>query len=107
MNAREPAEEREPVYRSGAEFHREYLSIVFARADSVWCPEWQKHAEAREVIDAVWRSWEDAQHSTHDGLARWFTYYGYPLMRELMDPAGTFAGCLTDRHSPKTEALPE
>ncbi len=55
------------MYRSGAEFHREYLSVVFARADPVWCPEWQKHAEAREVVDALWRSWEDAQAQPHDG----------------------------------------
>jgi hypothetical protein len=99
--------EREPIYRSSAEFHREWLSRVFARQDPVWCPDWQQHSEAREVVDALWMAWEDAQAHGHDGPARWFAYYGYPLMRELTDPDGTFVGCDPERHASKTAPLPE
>ncbi len=100
-------EEREPIYRSSAEFHREWLSRVFARQDPVWCPAWQEHSEAREVVEALWSAWEEGQAAGGSGPARWFAYYGYPLMRELTDPAGTFSGCDPDRHAPKIEPLRE
>ena len=75
--------------------------------DAVWCPKWQEHSEAREVVDALWMAWEEGQTEGKAGPARWFAYYGYPLMRELTDPAGTFSGCDLDRHAPKIEPLPE
>jgi len=51
MTRRDNDTEREPVYRSDAEFHREYLSVVFARADPIWCPDCEKQAEGLRCRD--------------------------------------------------------
>lgn len=83
-------------------FFHDYLSQVFARSphdtDIRWCPQWQRHKEAEEVVNALWRAYE-AHRPPDDPLAPsteraiWLNVYAYPLMTHLFDSKGGLKDC--------------
>ncbi|MVU77822.1 DUF4913 domain-containing protein [Nocardia sp. ET3-3] len=86
------------VYGSVVEFVENYLSLVYRRqvtdiSDTVWCPEWWKHAEAVARLDAMWRAWEHYRHDGKTGLSIWFLDHADPHMAKLFDPKGPFKYC--------------
>ncbi|MGW4247367.1 DUF4913 domain-containing protein [Nocardia sp. NPDC004722] len=92
-------QEQEPmVYASVVEFVENYLSLVYRRqvtdiSDTVWCPEWWKHAEAVARMDAMWRSWEYYRLEGKTGLSVWFLDHADMHMAKLFDPKGPFKYC--------------
>ena len=93
------SEESTPmVYASVVEFVENYLSLVYRRqvtdiSDTVWCPEWWKHAEAVARLDAMWRAWEHFRYDGKTGLSIWFLDHADPHMAKLFDPKGPFKYC--------------
>ncbi len=78
-------------------FVEQFIAPTFERAlntTATWCPQWWRHDGAAVRLTALWLAWEH-QHATGeaDGPAKWFAYYAGPIMREVMDPEGTFKGC--------------
>ncbi|MEU1431837.1 DUF4913 domain-containing protein [Nocardia sp. NPDC056611] len=95
---RRPDEPQRMVYQSVVEFVENYLSLVYRRqvtdiSDTVWCPEWWKHAEAVARLDAMWRAWEHFRHDGKTGLSVWFLDHADPHMAKLFDPKGPFKYC--------------
>ncbi|WP_067813981.1 DUF4913 domain-containing protein [Nocardia inohanensis] len=86
------------VYASVVEFVENYLSLVYRRqvtdiSDTVWCPEWWKHAEAVARLDAMWRAWEHYRLDGKTGLSVWFLDHADAHMAKLFDPKGPFKYC--------------
>lgn len=98
------------VYSSMEEFFDERLAILFARGDRFnWCVQWQEHPEAATVVQALWDTWEAAQHQVPDGMAVWMRDFAYPLLFDRLTVSdGTFSGCTWRgaKHSPDMVPLP-
>lgn len=65
-----------------------------------WCPQWWAHAEALSRLEALWRTWEAARLDPLQGIAVWYRDFCDPRLRVLFSPAGPFAQCTAERHSP-------
>lgn len=98
----------QPVFDDHVEFFREFLADRFARdlSKTRWCPSWRDHLEANFVVESLWRSFEDCTRDRGQGSARWLVEYAYPLLRQLWDDGGTFAGCEDGEHNPRSVQLP-
>ncbi|WP_245714106.1 DUF4913 domain-containing protein [Nocardia vaccinii] len=86
------------VYGSVGEFVEHYLGFVYARqvedrSDTVWCPEWWRHAEAAIRLEAVWRAWEHSRMNGTAGMSTWLLEHADPHMYRLFDPRGPFRYC--------------
>jgi len=92
------------------EFFDIVLADMFARPVRLqFCIRWQEHPEAVAVIEALWQTWEVAQHNPADGMAVWLRDFAYPLLFDrLCQPEGTFSGCSwkNEKHFPDTHSLP-
>ena len=104
----------EPFYRSLLEFVVEGFAPVYCRATSPtmrWCPSWWDHAEAIYRLEALWRTWELYRLEPRLGIASWLRDYLDPQLSALTSPAGPFAQCTDERHSPikplRTDYPPE
>ena len=92
-----------PFFGSLLEFVVEHFGPVYARTTSPtvrWCASWWDHAEAIYRLEALWRTWELYRLEPRLGIASWLRDYLDPQLRELTNPAGPFASCTEDRHSP-------
>lgn len=60
-----------------------------------WCPSWWAHAEAIDVLEGLWRAWEQLRLPEHAafGRATFWRDWAYPLLRELTVEDGPFARC--------------
>jgi hypothetical protein len=60
-----------------------------------WCPDWWAHAEAIDVLEGLWRTWEQLRLPEHAafGRATFWRDWAYPLLRELTAEDGPFLGC--------------
>lgn len=79
-----------------------YFVPVFQRplgGEFRWCAAWFDHAEARERLDALWRSWEALRRDEPAGMATWLTSLLDPQLPVLMGRAGPFGSCTATRHS--------
>lgn len=100
-----------PYYRNCYRFFSEFLAPTYRRRviDSQtnrWCPEWTKHPEARNRIEALWRTWEYLRLDPTTGLSVWWKDHADHHMAYLFSPEGTFRDCSpTDGHQP-LPALP-
>jgi len=65
-----------------------------------WCPQWWAHAEALSRLEALWRTWEAARLDPLQGIAVWYRDFCDPQLLVLFSPAGPFAQCTAERHSP-------
>jgi hypothetical protein len=68
-----------------------------------WCPRWWAHAEAIDVLEGLWRAWEQLRLPEHAafGRATFWRDWAYPLLRELTAEDGPFARCsITTGHAP-------
>jgi len=65
-----------------------------------WCPQWWAHAEALSRLEALWRTWEAARLDPLQGIAVWYRDFCDPRLLVLFSPAGPFAQCTAERHSP-------
>jgi hypothetical protein len=107
----EPAE---PYFTSLLQFVTEGFAPVYCRAISPtvrWCPRWWDHAEAIYRLEALWRTWELYRLEPRLGIASWLRDYLDPQLSALTSPAGPFAQCTDERHSPikplRTDYPPE
>ena len=92
-----------PFYGSLLEFVTEGFAPVYCRSTSPttrWCASWWDHAEAIYRLEALWRSWELYRLEPRLGIASWLRDYLDPQLNVLISPAGPFAQCTEDRHSP-------
>ncbi|MEV0246441.1 DUF4913 domain-containing protein [Nocardia sp. NPDC050712] len=100
------------IYTNVVEFVENYLSLVYRRqvtdiSETVWCPEWWKHAEAVARLDALWRSWEHYRLEPSTGLSIWFLDHADPHMTKLFDPRGPFKYCsVRNGHKDMLSPLP-
>ncbi|MEV0293953.1 DUF4913 domain-containing protein [Nocardia sp. NPDC050710] len=105
-------QQRSLVYANVVEFVENYLSLVYRRqvndlSDTVWCPEWWKHAEAVARLDALWRAWEYYRLDGRTGLSVWFLDHADPHIRSLIDQRGPFKYCSVHRgHQDMLQPLP-
>lgn len=101
-----------PIYTDVVAFVENYLSLVYRRqvtdiSDTVWCPEWWKHAEAAVRLTALWRAWEHLRHNGGTGLSVWFLDHADPHMAKLFDPRGPFKYCsVRNGHKDMLSPLP-
>ncbi len=89
------------LFQSVHEWVEGYFVPVFRRplgGEFRWCAEWLDHAEARERLDALWRSWEALRADEPAGMATWLTSLLDPQLPILMGPRGPFHGCTLERH---------
>lgn len=88
-------------YSSLDDFVQNYIARVYERRIGVgraWCESWWMHDEAVARLSALWDMWEYLRVTEPvTGMATWYTSYGDPMMRELMDENGCFTGCSEDR----------
>jgi hypothetical protein len=100
------------IYTNVVEFVENYLSLVYRRqvtdiSETVWCPEWWKHAEAVARLDALWRAWEHYRNQPSTGLSVWFLDHADPHMTKLFDPRGPFKYCsVRNGHKDMLSPLP-
>ncbi|MFC9895924.1 DUF4913 domain-containing protein [Nocardia sp. NPDC127579] len=100
------------VHRNVVEFVENYLSLIYRRqvtdiSETVWCPEWWKHAEAVARLDALWRAWEHYRKVPGTGLSVWFLDHADPHMTKLFDPRGPFKYCsVRNGHKDMLSPLP-
>jgi hypothetical protein len=100
------------AYLNVVEFVENYLSQVYRRqvtdiSETVWCPEWWKHAEAVARLDALWRAWEHYRQDPSTGLSIWFLDHADPHMTKLFDPRGPFKYCsVRNGHKDMLSPLP-
>lgn len=100
------------IYTNVVEFVENYLSLVYRRqvtdiSETVWCPEWWKHAEAVARLDALWRAWEHYRLQPSTGLSVWFLDHADPHMTKLFDPRGPFKYCsVRNGHKDMLSPLP-
>ncbi|WUX04426.1 DUF4913 domain-containing protein (plasmid) [Streptomyces sp. NBC_01450] len=68
-----------------------------------WCPRWYEHLEAVGQLYGLWMAWQDltGQASPLTGPAMWHRDYLTPVMNNLRDPSGIFAGCKPGQHRHK------
>ncbi|MFE0729726.1 DUF4913 domain-containing protein [Streptomyces antibioticus] len=70
-----------------------------------WCSRWWKHPEAVAQLHALWLAWgelsDTASEAGMSGPASWHRDYLGPVMQNLRDPSGVFAGCKPGAHRPK------
>ena len=93
----------EPAYPGLEEWVVEHFARMFTRPLSPalrWCPQWWAHAEALSRLEALWRTWEAARLDPLQGIAVWYRDFADPQLLVLFSPAGPFAQCTADRHSP-------
>ncbi|MFC8043052.1 DUF4913 domain-containing protein [Nocardia sp. NPDC057353] len=108
----EPQQQQPMVYATVVEFVENYLSVVYQRqvtdlGDTVWCPEWYKHAEAAARLDALWRAWEHYRLDSATGMSVWFLDHADPHMAKLFDPRGPFKYCsVRNGHKDMLNPLP-
>lgn len=89
------------LFRSVEAWVEGYFVPVFRRplgGEFRWCVQWLDHAEARERLDALWRSWEALRDDEPAGMATWLTSLLDPQLPILMGPRGPFHGCTLARH---------
>ena len=85
----------------------EWLTATYRRdidngQGRTWCPDWWKHAEAVEVLEGLWRAWEQLRLPEHAafGRATFWRDWLYPLLRELTAEDGPFQRCsITSGHA--------
>jgi hypothetical protein len=80
------------------EFVNKWLRKCYARQvrdvnDTVWCPEWWKHPEAKERLLALWRAYEEYRTRAATGISEWYTQHADQHMAKLFDPKGPFKYC--------------
>ncbi|GAA5054130.1 DUF4913 domain-containing protein [Nocardia callitridis] len=102
--------ERVTVYSGVADFVENYLTMVYRRqvtdvGDTVWCPEWWRHAEAIARLEALWRSWEYLRGYRETGHSVWFLDHADRHMEVLFSPRGPFQYCSV-RHGHKDMLAP-
>ncbi|WP_228837525.1 DUF4913 domain-containing protein [Nocardia amamiensis] len=106
-------QQQQPMIHSNVvDFVENYLAEVYRRqvtdlSDTVWCPEWWKHAEAVARLDALWRAWEHYRQDGATGLSIWFLDHADPHMQKLFDPKGPFKYCsVRNGHKDMLSPLP-
>lgn len=68
-----------------------------------WCSCWWEHPEAVAQLHGLWLVWADltGPGSEMSGPANWHRDYLIPVMQNLRDPTGPFAGCKPGGHRVK------
>ncbi|MFJ5301717.1 DUF4913 domain-containing protein [Streptomyces sp. NPDC088350] len=86
------------------------LLPVYARevtSNAPWCSRWWEHPEAVAQLHGLWMAWGEltGPGSEMTGPAIWHRDHLAPVMANLRDPMGPFAGCKPGVHRSK-EAPP-
>lgn len=84
----------ELYYANVDEFVRDFLRYVYRRPIDgryvFWSPEWWRHDEALNRLEAMWRAWEHLRLDPATGNSVWWRDHADPHMRVLLSPAGPF-----------------
>lgn len=91
-----------PLFGSVQEWVAGHFALVYRRPVSPasrWCASWWDHAEAVCRLEALWRTFEAARLEPLRGMADWYRDLD-PQLAVLTSPAGPFAQCTPERHSP-------
>ena len=98
-------------YGSADEWFRRYWRYTYRRRVSPkgtgtgrWRADWWNYDEARQRVEALWRSWEASRRDPGLGVSAWWINHADPQMNALLAPDGCFAGC-SDENLPG-EPLP-
>ncbi|MFD8736683.1 DUF4913 domain-containing protein [Streptomyces sp. NPDC059618] len=70
-----------------------------------WCSRWWEHSEAVAQLHGLWLAWgemsDTRSESGPSGPASWHRDFLGPIMQNLRDPSGVFAGCKPGSHRAK------
>lgn len=95
-----------PVYADADAWLGDWFAPRWRRswesAHCIWCPEYHRHPEAVDRLDALWQAWE-ARYSRDP--ASWWLNVCDPMMASLTDEAGCFKAC-RNGHSDRLGPLP-
>lgn len=73
----------------------------------IWCPQWWKHAEAINRLEALWRAWEFLRLEGTTGMSVWWRGHADHHMNFLLSADDPFRGCSPDDdHKSKLPPLP-
>ena len=92
-----------PLYATLDAWVEHWLVQVYRRSPTNtwrWCPQWHQHPEAVHRLEALHRTWETARHDPNGHAMLTWTRDTDHHLRELADPAGTFAACTPRDHRP-------
>ncbi|MBS2993348.1 DUF4913 domain-containing protein [Rhodococcus erythropolis] len=98
----EPEPEPQMVFGSAEEFMRDWLAPTYRRQvtdtpSRAWCPQWWKHEEAVNRVEALWRAWEYLRLDAKTGMSVWWRDHADHHMEKLFAGDGPFKGCSVDR----------
>ncbi|BBE49106.1 MULTISPECIES: DUF4913 domain-containing protein [Rhodococcus] len=108
----EPEPEPQMVFGSAEEFLRDWLAPTYRRQvtdtpSRVWCPQWWKHEEAVNRIEALWRAWEYLRLDAKTGMSVWWRDHADHHMEKLFAGDGPFKACSAERgHKGSVKPLP-
>ncbi|MFD1722430.1 DUF4913 domain-containing protein [Amnibacterium endophyticum] len=85
-------------YGSADEWFRRYWRYTYRRRVSPkgtgtgrWRADWWANDEARQRIEALWRSWEACRRDPGTGVSAWWINHADPQMSALLAVDGCFA----------------
>lgn len=88
------------------------VRVAYARQvrdvhDTVWCPQWWEHPEAKSRLTAMWHAYEHLRQGDATGMSVWWLDHADKHMARLFDPSGTFKYCnVRDGHKDVIRPLP-
>jgi Domain of unknown function (DUF4913) len=71
-----------------------------------WCPQWWRHPEALERLEALWRAWEALRLDATTGMSIWWRDHADHHLPILLSPDGPFARCAARTHQKPPDPLP-
>jgi hypothetical protein len=102
----------QPLYKTADAWFKGWFHQLIERQVSVgliWCPQWWRHGEAINILDALWTSWEGARVSDDpDAMLIWWERAIGMLNHLTSAEHGPFAACSSRQHQvePGDLALP-
>ncbi len=99
--SKEDVQKYAPLYETLDQWVEDWFAQVYRRAPTNtwrWCPAWHDHPEAVHRLEALHRTWEVARHDPNGHAMLTWTRDTDHHLRELTDPAGTFAACTPRDH---------
>ncbi|WP_085528371.1 DUF4913 domain-containing protein [Kocuria massiliensis] len=103
----ESEEQPELFFSNVEEFVTKHLIPSYNRSidgnTRFWCPQWWRHPEAVQRLEAIWRAWEHLRQDPSTGMSVWWRDHADYHLRVLMAGDGPFRACSVDEgHKDRT-----